>query len=146
MKSADYSQLSRPCSVCDMDIFLICIVAVVSAVFAVLLKKYNPEIAMLTATVTGIIIFIAILSSISPAIDMLKRLSALTGTAGENVSVLLKSIGICYICQFSADSCRDAGQSALAGKIELAGKVAVVLLCLPILEKITDFAINIIGG
>lgn len=129
-----------------MDIFLVCIVAIVAAVFALLLKKYNPEIAMLTATITGIIVFVAVLSSMSPAIDFLKRLSSLVGTAGENVSILLKSIGICYICQFSADSCRDSGQGALAGKIELAGKVAVVLLCLPILENIIDFALKIIGG
>lgn len=129
-----------------MDIFLVCIVAIVAAVFALLLKKYNPEIAMLTATITGIIVFVAVLSSMSPAIDFLKRLSSLVGTAGENVSILLKSIGICYICQFSADSCRDSGQGALASKIELAGKVAVVLLCLPILENIIDFALKIIGG
>lgn len=129
-----------------MDVFFICIGAVVSAAFIVMLKKYNPEIAMLTATVTGIIIFFIILSSVSPAIQFLKRLSGLAGAVGDNVNVLLKSIGICYICQFSADSCRDAGQGALAGKIELAGKLAVVLLCLPVLEKIIDFAVNIIGG
>lgn len=129
-----------------MDIFLICIVAVVAAVFAVLLKKYNPEMALLTATVTGIIVFAAVLASMSPAIDLLKRLSSLVGSAGENISILLKSIGICYICQFSADSCRDSGQGALAGKIELAGKVAVVLLCLPILENIINSALKIIGG
>lgn len=129
-----------------MDVFLICIVAVAATVFVVLLKKYNPEIAMLTATITGIIIFAVILSSMSPAIELLKRLSTLAGAAGDNIGILLKSIGICYICQFSADSCRDAGQGALAGKIELAGKIAVVLLCLPVLEKIIDSALNIIGG
>lgn len=125
---------------------MICVVATLATVFVVLLKKYNPEIAMLTATITGIIVFVAIMSSMSPAIELLKRLSALAGAAGDNVGVLLKSIGICYICQFSADSCRDAGQSALAGKIELAGKIAVVLLCLPALEKIIDSALSIIGG
>ncbi len=129
-----------------MDIFIICVVAVTAAVFAVLLKKYNPEMALLTATVTGVIIFAAVLSSISPAISLLKRLSSLTGAAGKNIGILLKSIGVCYICRFSADSCRDSGQSALAGKIELAGRVAVVLLCLPVLEEIINSAIKITGG
>ncbi|MCQ4022088.1 MULTISPECIES: SpoIIIAC/SpoIIIAD family protein [unclassified Ruminococcus] len=129
-----------------MDIFVICILAAVAAVFVVLLKKYNPEIAMLTALITGIIILSVLLTSMSPAIDLIKRLSDLIGDAGKNVAILLKSIGICYICQFSADSCRDAGQGALAGKVELAGKIAVVLLCLPLLEEIINYAVNIIGG
>lgn len=129
-----------------MDVFVICIAAVAATVFVVLLKKYNPEIAMLTAMITGIIIFALILTSISPAIDLLKRLSSLVGDSGKNIGILLKSIGICYICQFSADSCRDAGQGALAGKVELAGKLAVVLLCLPLLEEIINYAVNIIGG
>lgn len=129
-----------------MDIFIICVSAVVAAVFAVLLKKYNPEIAMLTTLITGIIIFSAVLSALSPAIELLNRFSTLTPGVSDNISILLKSIGICYICQFSADSCRDSGQSALAGKIELAGKVAVVLLCLPLLEEIVNLAMSIIGG
>lgn len=129
-----------------MDVFVICIAAVAAAVFVVLLKKYNPEIAMLTAMITGIIIFALILTSISPAIDLLKRLSSLVGDSGKNIGILLKSMGICYICQFSADSCRDAGQGALAGKVELVGKLAVVLLCLPLLEEIINYAVNIIGG
>ncbi|MGN0442122.1 MAG: SpoIIIAC/SpoIIIAD family protein [Acutalibacteraceae bacterium] len=129
-----------------MDVFVICIAAAAAAVFAVLLKRYNPEIAMLTAMITGIIIFALILNSISPATDLIKRLSELIGDSGKNVGILLKSIGICYICQFSADSCRDAGQGALAGKVELAGKIAVVLLCVPMLEEIINFAENIIGG
>lgn len=129
-----------------MDVFVICIAAAAAAVFAVLLKRYNPEIAMLTAMITGVIIFALILNSISPATDLIKRLSELIGDYGKNVGILLKSIGICYICQFSADSCRDAGQGALAGKVELAGKIAVVLLCVPMLEEIINFAENIIGG
>lgn len=129
-----------------MDVFIICVSAVVAVVFAVLLKKYNPEIAMLTTLITGVIIFSAVLSALSPAIELLNRFSTLAPGADENVGILLKSIGICYICQFSADSCRDSGQSALASKIELAGKVAVVLLCLPLLEEIVNLAMSIIGG
>lgn len=101
---------------------------------------------MLTTLITGVIIFSAVLSALSPAIELLNRFSTLAPGADENVGILLKSIGICYICQFSADSCRDSGQSALASKIELAGKVAVVLLCLPLLEEIVNLAMSIIGG
>lgn len=129
-----------------MDVFIICIAAAAASVFAVLLKRYNPEIAMLTAMIAGIIIFAMVMSAISPAINTLNKLASLVGDSGKNVGILLKSIGICYICQFSADSCRDAGQGALAGKVELTGKIAVVLLCLPLLEEIINYAVNIIGS
>ena len=50
------------------------------------------------------------------------------------------------MAQFAADACRDAGESSLASKVELAGKVAVILMALPLFEAIANTAITLIGG
>jgi stage III sporulation protein AD len=60
--------------------------------------------------------------------------------------ILFKTLGLCFLAQFAADSCRDAGENALASKVELAGKLAIVILALPLFEKITSTALALIGG
>jgi stage III sporulation protein AD len=50
------------------------------------------------------------------------------------------------LAQFAADACRDAGESALASKMELAGKITILILALPLFEKITQTAVGLIGG
>ena len=64
----------------------------------------------------------------------------------EYVLVLFKALGICYLTQFAADSCRDAGESALAVKAEIAGRIAVLLISLPLLSQVASTAMDLIGG
>ena len=56
--------------------------------------------------------------------------------------IVVKIIGISYLAQFGSSICRDSGQSAIAEKIELAGKAAVVSLTLPILIAFLEFVIQ----
>jgi stage III sporulation protein AD len=54
------------------------------------------------------------------------------------LSALLKIIGIAYIAEFGTQVCRDAGENALAFKVELAGKVMILILAVPIISTIVD--------
>ena len=69
-----------------------------------------------------------------------------SGVSGEYTIILIKTLGTCFLAQFAADACRDAGESSLASKVELAGKVAVILMALPLFEAIANTAITLIGG
>lgn len=71
------------------------------------------------------------------------RVSAL-GLAYSHFYVALKALGICVITGFIADVCRDAGQTALANKAELAGRCAVFILSLPLLSSLLDTAVGFI--
>ena len=66
------------------------------------------------------------------------------GVEAEYFKVALKALGIGYITSFAADSCRDAGQSALASKAELAGKCAVWMLSLPLVVSVLKIAVGFI--
>ena len=64
----------------------------------------------------------------------------------ESIQSQLKTMGIAYVTQFAAELCRDSGQSSIASKIELGGKVIIVTLSMPLLynflgvvEKIAKF-------
>lgn len=129
-----------------MNILALCVAVIIAAVLSVMLKKYNPEISMLVAVGAGVVVFALILSKISPALNQVSNLLTRAGMPVEYGGILLKSLGICFLCQFSSDACKDAGQSALASKVELAGKLMIVLIALPMIEDITQTAVGIIGG
>ena len=59
---------------------------------------------------------------------------------------MLKVIGTAYLAQFAADLCRDAGESAVAGKVELAGRVLILALCLPVLMSILEMVGSILSN
>lgn len=129
-----------------MDIVALAMVAVIAAVLSVMLKKYNPEYSIIISLVAGAVLLLLILSRISPAIEQIKDLLSATRMSSEYGQVLFKCLGVCFLTQFAADSCRDAGESALASKVELAGKVMIVLLSLPLFEQIAQTAVSLIGG
>lgn len=129
-----------------MNIIGIAGLALVSAVIAVMLRRYNQEYSIVISITAGVIILVQILANIAPAIRQINSLLAATQLPGEYALILFKTLGICFLAQFAADSCRDAGESALASKVELAGKLAIVILALPLFEKIASTALALIGG
>lgn len=129
-----------------MNIIGIAGLALVTAVIAVLLRRYNQEYAVVVSITAGVVILVQILANILPAIRQINDLLSAAQLSGEYALILFKTLGICFLAQFAADSCRDAGESALASKVELAGKLCIVLLALPLFEKIASTALALIGG
>lgn len=129
-----------------MNIVGIAGLALVTAVIAVMLRRYNAEYSIVITITAGVIILVQILANIVPAIRQINQLLASTGLSSDYALILFKTLGICFLAQFAADSCRDAGESALASKVELAGKLSIVILALPLFEKIASTALALIGG
>lgn len=129
-----------------MNIVGICVMAVAGAIFAVTLKQTTPQISLLLALITGVVILITVCTSLPTIINKIETLMNSTGVNSEYTLVLLKSVGICFICQFSADICKDAGQNALSSKVELAGKVLILISALPLIEEVLNTATSLLGG
>lgn len=128
-----------------MNIVAIAGIAIVAAVFAAVLKRRNQEYSIIISIAAGIVILVEILSNIAPAVKQINTLLTAAGLSSEYTVILLKALGVCVLAQFAADSCRDAGESALASKVELAGKIAILVLSLPLFEKIAGTAAGLIG-
>jgi stage III sporulation protein AD len=80
-----------------------------------------------------------------PVINEMTSFAAKANIRSDWASVLVKSVGICFVAQLGADVCRDAGESAIASKIETAGKLAILLTALPLFDKIASLAAELIG-
>ncbi|HOV25021.1 MAG TPA: stage III sporulation protein AD [Pseudobacteroides sp.] len=126
-----------------MEIIQIVGLGIIATVFIVLLKSLRPEIAMLISIITGVVIFIVVAGKLSNIVEILNNIADKAGVDTAYLSTLLKIIGIAYIVEFGAEICKDAGESAIASKIELAGKVAIIFLALPIITALLDLIIKV---
>lgn len=126
-----------------MNIVQILGICVVSAAVAVLLKGYNSEYSLLISLISGIAILLMLISGVSEKLYEVRN--AVSGfTASSFFIVAFKSLGICVITGFIADSCRQAGQLSLASKAELAGRCAIFVLSVPMLLSLLETAYGFI--
>lgn len=122
------------------------VAAVVLAAFlAAVLRRQNPEQAMAVTLGAGALLLTVVLSRAVPLIGNMRALLENSGLSGEYLHVVFKALGICLLTQLAADVCKDAGEQALANKAEFAGKVSLLLLAVPLFEKIGSIALSLMG-
>ena len=119
-------------------------IALVTTCICVLLKQWNPEISMMAALLCGILIFGIILLNLTTVLDTIGKLVAGVEFDSGYLSVVLKSLGICYVTQLAADTCRDSGYSSIASKVELAGKVSVIVIAMPLFTNLVQLSVGLI--
>ena len=129
-----------------MDITKVIALGLIGTILSVLLKKENPQIAMLTAAVTGVLIFLMLCSPLGELISLLRETAEQAGVGEGYFGIVLKVIGIAYLTQFGAQLCADAGESAIAAKIELAGKVLMMAAAAPVLTGLLETVIGLVYG
>ena len=127
-----------------MDITKVIALGLIGTIFSVLLKKENPQIAMLTASATGIMIFLMLCSPLGELISLLRETAEQAGVGEGYFGIVLKVIGIAYLTQFGAQLCADAGESAIAAKIEMAGKVLMMAAAAPVLTGLLETVIGLV--
>ncbi|ACA59522.1 stage III sporulation protein AD [Candidatus Desulforudis audaxviator] len=128
-----------------MEITQIVGFGLVAAVLVVILRQYKPEIALLVSLAAGIMLFMMVLGKIGAIVEVLKDLSNRANVNLVYLGVILKIVGIAYIADFGAQLCRDAGEGALAAKIEFAAKILILVLAIPIVMAVLDILMKILG-
>ncbi len=126
-----------------MEILQIVGLGIVSAVIIIVLKAQKPEIAVQISIITGIVIFLLVASKLSAVLDMLQSFSDKAHIDPAYFTTVIKIIGIAYIAEFGSEVCKDAGEVSIASKIELAGKVIIVVLAVPIITSLLELITRI---
>jgi len=117
---------------------------VVTAVLAAALRRYSPETALQISIVGGLIIFLILLQPLREALETIREFAREYRITASGVAVLLKVVGIAYLCEFAIQILRDAGENAVAGKVELGGKIAVLLVTLPVLQQLARLLLSLL--
>lgn len=127
-----------------MEIIQIVGLGLAATILTVMLRGKSPQIAFLLALLVGVFIFIFLLDKIALVISMLERLSVQAGVEMIFLQTILKIIGIAYIAEFAAQIAKDSGEGAIASKIELAGKILILVLALPIVQRVVETVLNLL--
>lgn len=128
-----------------MNIFSLIGIALIATFLSVILKKSNKEYAMVISIIAGIFIISKIFIYLISVLSSVKSILAVSNISKGYIAIIFKAIGICFLTQFSSNTCIDAGESALASKIEFAGKIAVIIIALPLIEDIIKIVNSLIG-
>lgn len=118
---------------------------VVAAALALMLRQYKPEFGLLVSLCCGVVLLLAVLAGLDQVIQSAQEMAAQAQLPQEYVGVLFKALGLCVITQLAGDTCRDAGEGAIASRVELAGKVAVLLTGLPLFQKLLEIALSLVN-
>lgn len=129
-----------------MKMTAIVVLLLITAFLNVVLRKYQPETALGVGIVAGVVVLAALLSQLLPVLNELREMLDEAALPHTYVDILFKALGICLLTQFSADACRDAGETALGAKAELVGKVMLMILALPLFREITRLALSLAQG
>lgn len=126
-----------------MDIVQIVSIGLVAAVLAIMLRQQRPEIAVVLTIAAGAVIFFMVAGKLLSVVQALNQLMHKAQLDNIYFGTVLKIIGIAYIAEFGSQICKDAGESSIASKIELAGKILIMVLALPIVLAVFDLITSI---
>ena len=112
----------------------------VGTVLALILGQYRPEFRMLITAAVTLLLMAMVLDQLSPVLEQLRSTMELTGLTGDYAAILFKAVGICLLTQLAGDVCRDSGESSIASKIELAGRAAILLTAMPLIQEVLAWA------
>lgn len=127
-----------------MNIIAITGLGITAAALSAVIRKYNGEYSLFISLAASLLILGAVITALSPLLDLINELTDASGADSGYIAVLLKALAVCYITQLASDCCRDSGESAVAGKIEFAGKIAVLLIAVPLFESILGIVKDLI--
>ena len=127
-----------------MDILKIVGIGLISLIMIIIIKQYRPEFAIYFSILAGVLIFSLIFGKISGIISMLNNLASKSSINMEFLNLLIKITGIAFLTEFAVSICKDSGESAIASKIDIGGKVTIIAISIPIISSLLETVIKVL--
>lgn len=119
-------------------------IGLLALVIAIILKQYRPEFAIYVSMIAGVLILVLIMQKFTGIINLLKSISDKTYINKQFLGILLKITGIAIITEFAVSICSDAGEKAIASKIEIGSKVIIIAMSIPIISSLLELIVGIL--
>ena len=115
-----------------MELMKLCALAVLGVLVALQLKQTRPEYGIYLVVAMGVLIFAYSFGRVREVFEEVMKLGDYLGGSVGYLKILMKVVGISYVCEFGSGICRDAGYGALGEQVEILGKLAVLFTGFPI--------------
>lgn len=127
-----------------MDIIKILGIGLISLAIIIIIKQYKPEFAVYISLVAGVLITLLIVDKLTGIVNLLTALSEKTSINKEFLKILLKITGISILTEFAVSICKDLGESSIANKVDLGGKIIIISISVPIISSLLENVIEIL--
>lgn len=125
-------------------ILQIILTGLVAAALAMLVRQYRPELSLGIAAAFGIGVFLLAAVQLGGVFQSIQKLLQTASIRQEYWSLLIKAVGIAYIAEFASQICRDAGEGAIAQKIDLGAKVTLLSMAVPVLLSAVELVLSVL--
>ena len=127
-----------------MDIIKIIGVGLIALIIIIIVKQYRPEFTMYVSVAAGIIILLLVMDKLSAIINLLTNLANRTSINNEFIFLLIKITGIAILTEFASSVCKDSGETAIASKVDMGGKIIIIAMSIPIIASILETILKVL--
>ena len=127
-----------------LEIVKIIGVGLISLIVIMILKQYKPEFTIYASLIGGAIIILLVVDKLSGIITLLTSLSNKLSYNNEFLIILMKITGITFLTEFATSICKDSGETAVANKVDFAGKILIVSMSIPIISSLLETILKIL--
>ena len=129
-----------------MEIAQIVGLALLTTVMLLILRQEKPVMAVLLSINFAVVIFTFLMDKMAAIIEVLKELTRRAEINYFFFTTILKILGVAYLAEFAASICMDAGEMAIAKKVEFAAKIIIGVLAIPIIVAILESLLELMPG
>lgn len=127
-----------------MEIAQIVGLALVTTIMLLILRQERPVMAVLLSVAFSVMIFLLMMGKLGSIINLMKELSRRAEVNYFFMATVVKILGVAYLGEFAASICQDAGENAVAKKVEFAAKIIIAVLALPIMVAILESLLQLL--
>ena len=122
----------------------ICALAIICVAVGAVMNHTKKELSFAVRCAGSILIFGMIVISLEPLLLEVSDIGGLEGSA-EYIEIMLKALGVAILTQICSGICRDCGENGISAGVEFAGKTEILILCLPLMKRILEYAAQILS-
>ena len=127
-----------------MEIIQVVGLGLVATILVLILKETRPELAVQGAMAAGALLILMVVGYLAEVVHTITEVALEAGLNIVYLQTLLRIIAIAYLAEFGAQVCRDAGQGSIASKIELAAKVIILVMAVPIILEVMETILSLL--
>ena len=127
-----------------MDIVKVVAVGLITLVATIIVRQVKPEISILITLAGSIVVIIFVVQMLQGAFGNFMNIFNKTGVSSSLFVPVFKIVGIGYLCEFGANLCVDGGCNSIADKILFSGKIAILIIAIPIINSVIDVVLELV--
>ncbi|HHW11783.1 MAG TPA: stage III sporulation protein AD [Firmicutes bacterium] len=126
-----------------MDILVFFGITLAALIFITILRREYEEYAVLLSVLVGVIILLRLIGRLTELVRVFTYLAQKAQVQPDYLATIFKVMGVAYLAGFGAQICKDAGESALGLRLELAGKIIILFMAVPVMVAIFEMVLRL---